>query len=158
MPWQGSPSAWMAACLPVGAGTARSKSGMWLAKPSSHYSCTYLEAEGAVHAELLSSLARVHVGLQGGCRLLQTIDRQVLRHAQMWLVVALMDDAMGLPGAGRTLVIDTAGGEATPFAHKPEGRHGSQPGKPLRGIGHQREFAFLRTDHHVLAVSAIFDQ
>src|SRR5436190_23573901 len=65
----------------------------------------------------------------------------------MRFVVALMDDAMGLPGAGWPFVIDAAGGEAPALAHKPEGRHGSQPGKPLWGIWAQGKLALLRADH-----------
>ena len=125
---------------------------------SRHYSCTCWRAERDRPTGQRIELARFDVGWQDGSRLLQTIDRQVLRHAQMRFVVALMDDAMGLEGLGRPFVVDAAGGEAATLAHKPEGRHRSQPGKPLRGIGHQREFAFLRTDHHILAVSSIFDQ
>lgn len=59
----------------------------------------------------------------------------------MRFVVALMDDEMGLSGADRTFVVDAAGGEAPALAHKTEGRHGSEPGKPRWGIWAQVKFA-----------------
>jgi hypothetical protein len=89
-----------------------------------HYSCTCEKTEGTLNAELPRYLARVHVGLQGGSRLLQAVDRQAFCHAQLRFVVALMDDAMGLPRARRPFVIvDAASGKPTTLAHKPERRH-----------------------------------
>ena len=91
------------------------------------------------NAELLSYLARVHVRLQGGGRLLQAVDRQAFGHPQVRFVVALMDDAMGLPRARRPfVVVHAAGGEAPALAHKAERRHRSEPGKPLGQIWAQR--------------------
>src|SRR5205807_10135634 len=77
---------------------------------------------------------------------------------QMRFVVVLMDDAMGLEGSSRTFVVDAAGGEAPTPAHKTEGRHGNQPGKPFWGIWAQVKFAYLRADHDIGAMSSIFDQ
>ena len=127
-------------------------------KHNEHYSCTCLEAEGAVHADLLSCLARVQVRLEFGSRLHQTVDRQALGHAQMRFVEVLMDDAMSLEGSGRPFVVDATGREASALAHKTEGRYGSQPGKPLGRIWEQVQFALLRADHEIVATSSIFDE
>ena len=48
-----------------------------------HYSCTCVEAKGAVNTELLSELARVHLGLQDGSRLL-TISSHIQGTPQPW--------------------------------------------------------------------------
>ena len=70
-------------------------------------------------------LARFQVGLQSGSGLLQTGDCQALGDSQIRLVVALMDDAMGLPGARRSpLVVDSTGSKASTFSDKAEGSQG----------------------------------
>jgi hypothetical protein len=48
-----------------------------------HYSRTFLEAKGVVRVKLLSELARVHVGLQDGSRLL-TISSHIQGTPQPW--------------------------------------------------------------------------
>src|SRR5260370_39375013 len=65
----------------------------------SHYSCTCLEAEGGDRMEKLSSLERVHASLKFRRHLLQTGDGQVVGGAQVVLVAATMEVAMGLPAA-----------------------------------------------------------
>ena len=72
--------------------------------------------------------------------------------------MVLMDNPMGLEGSSRTFVVNATVSEAAKLAQKPEGRQQSEPGKPLRRIGHQREFTLPRTDHHVVASGPIFNQ
>src|SRR5690348_11138054 len=76
----------------------------------------------------------------------------------MRFVEVLMDEAMGLPGAGRPFVVDAAGREASALTDKSEGRYGSQPGKPLGRIWEQVQFALLRADHDIVTTSSIFDE
>src|SRR5215472_11673354 len=76
----------------------------------------------------------------------------------MRFVEALMDEAMGLPGARRPFVVDAAGSEASALAYESARRYGSQPGKPLGRIWEQVQFALLRADHDLVATSSIFDE
>ena len=77
----------------------------------------------------------------------------------MRFVVALMDDAKGLPSACPPFVlVEAADREASTLAHKMEERHASQPDILLSRIGLQWEFALQLTSHERGAISSIVDQ
>jgi hypothetical protein len=65
------------------------------ASGSRHYSGTFLEAEEGTHVGQRRKLARSHVRLEDGSRLLQTARVRWEVGAQLVLVVALVDGAIG---------------------------------------------------------------
>ena len=107
----------------------------------------------------LRELERIHASLQLSGSLLQTGNCQVISHAQILFVMAVVHPPMSHPGAFWTLVTRfSVGSKAATLAHKTEGRKGRQPVKPLRRIGQEREFSLLRADDHIGVMSPIFDQ
>ena len=82
--------------------------------------------------EWLSELERSHVRLKGCSPLLQTVDGQAISHSQIVLVVALMDIAIGRPGAlGATTAATSVGGKAALLSYKAKRRERGQPVKPV---------------------------
>jgi len=124
-----------------------------------HYSCTCFEAEGGDRMEKLSSLERVHASLKFRRHLLQTGDGQVVGGAQVVLVAATMEVAMGLPAASPLPSLGVAvGGKAPVWPNEAEGGERGQPVKPLRRLWSEREGSLMRTDEHIEALCPIFDQ
>src|SRR5260370_19660632 len=125
----------------------------------SHYSCTCAKAWGGDAMNQLSDLAFVPVSLQGGRRLLQRRQRQMIGGAQVVLVVLLVDGAVGAPAARALASPGVAVSmEAPLLADEAERGQGGQPVEPLSRVGSERQRALARTDQHVAALGPVFDQ
>src|SRR5260370_30855655 len=102
--------------------------------------------------EKLSSLERVHVSLEFSRHLLQTGDGQVVGGAQVVLVAATMEVAMGLPAASPLPSLGVAvGGKAPVRPNEADRGDRRQPLKPLRPLWTAQDGTLLRTAEHISA-------
>ena len=109
--------------------------------------------------EKCKGLARVHVRLESGRRVLQIGKRQTLRHAKIVLVGMTADTAGGRPKVRLlAMLVSSMSRKAPDRPNKPERGEGRQPVKPRARSGLQMHLAFLGTDDHVDARCAVFDQ
>src|SRR6266849_6193338 len=124
-----------------------------------HYSRTCGEPEEVMPVEKRDNLARAHVSLESGRRVLQVSKSQALRQAKIVLVGMTAHTARSRPIERLLALFVAAMGRKAPYrANEPERGEGSQPIKPRARIGLQMHLAFLRTDDHVDARRTVFNQ
>src|SRR5260221_3416896 len=124
-----------------------------------HYSRTCWEPEEVIDRKERKKLARVDVRLEPGSCALQVGNGQALRHAKIMLVGMTAHTARSRPIARLlTILVSSMPRKAPCRPNETERGKGRQPVKPRARIGFQMHLAFLRTNDHVDARRAVFDQ